>query len=96
MRPPNLVGNAELIAYLVLNENNIRTGNTEHFAGGKLMETSYGLAICRYENEKGFYLFYCDSSWETIADTCHDSVEDAKDQATFEYTNTENSWVYIK
>ena len=96
MHPPRIVDNAKLIAYLVLTDSNIRTGNTRHIVGGSLIKNFYGLAICQYENDKGFYLFYCDSSWKTITDTHHETIEDAKDQAEFEYTNIENNWVFLE
>jgi hypothetical protein len=53
------------------------------------------LAICSYEGSDGYYLFYCDSSWESVTDTYHDTIADAKDQAEFEYSNTENDWVSV-
>jgi hypothetical protein len=96
MIPPNEIDDAQLIAYLVLDENkHQRTGNTQHFVDGSLTANFHGLAICSYEGSDGYYLFYCDSSWESVTDTYHDTIADAKDQAEFEYSNTENDWVSV-
>ena len=95
MNPPAQIGQADLIAYLVITEDHKRTGNTEHIVDGLPTEDFYGLAICKYKDDPGYYLFYCDASWETITDTYHDTVEDAKDQAAFEYSDTEKDWVHV-
>jgi hypothetical protein len=60
--------------------------------GGELARDFYGLAICKYENGGGYYLFYCNEDWETITDTWHETMEDAMEQAEFEYTNTKTDW----
>lgn len=94
--PPFKIGNAELIAYLVLNNSQLRTGNTEHYIEGEQKKDFYGLAICKYESEGGYYLFYCGEDWEAITDTWHETIEDAREQAGFEYMNTGDSWIYLK
>jgi len=50
------------------------------------MPAASGLAICRYDNGPGFYLFYCDDAWNEIADTWRETLEAAMAQAEFEYT----------
>jgi hypothetical protein len=96
MIPPSKIDKADLIAYLILDSNNIRTGNTKQIVNGDLVKDFYGLAICTYNNDKGYYLFYCNENWETITDAWHETMEEAVDQAVFEYTNTENGWIRIK
>lgn len=54
-----------------------------------------GLAVCRYEDGGGFYLFYCDGEWNVVTDTYHESVEGAKNQAEFEYEGVGNAWEQI-
>lgn len=53
------------------------------------------LAICKFENDNGFYLFYCLENWEVITDTYHDSIEDAMKQAEFEYAGSITSWNHV-
>ncbi len=36
-----------------------------------------GAAICQYEGDNSFYLFWCNERWEVIGDTDHSSVNDA-------------------
>ena len=51
-----------------------------------------GLAICKYDDAEGFYLFSCDQNWNTLTDTFHESVEKAKAQAEFEYEGVGTTW----
>ena len=88
----NEIGGAKVIYYTKLDGRHTRTNNTEHYVGGQILQDIYGLAICKYDQEEGFYLFYCDHNWSAITDTYHDTVEDAKDQAEFEFTNTSSTW----
>ena len=50
------------------------------------------LAICQYEGDSQYYLFYCDDEWNVRTDTCHQSLDDAKDQAEFEYEGVSALW----
>lgn len=38
-----------------------------------------GAAICQYEGDNAFYLFWCNEQWEVIGDTDHSSIDDATD-----------------
>ena len=60
-------------------------GRTRHIVEGKEMEGFGGLIIAKYSSDPGFYLFYCDSDWNVITDTYHDSMANAIDQAGFEF-----------
>ena len=51
-----------------------------------------GLAICQYLGETAFYLFGCDEAWQTITDTWHETLEEAQDQAEFEYAGVTATW----
>jgi hypothetical protein len=62
------------------------TGATRHFRDGKLAnEYIRWLAVCRYADQPGVYLFYCDEDWAVLTDTFHETVEDAYSQARFEF-----------
>jgi hypothetical protein len=90
---PDFIGKARVVCYAVVNLS-LPTGNTQHFVNGKLRDTAYGLAICEYKPGDGYYLFSCSSNWVEFADTWHETIEDAKDQAEFEYAGISNNWVY--
>jgi hypothetical protein len=93
INPPNRIDNAHVIVYLILTATNERTRKTMHIVEGNLIQEVFGLAICKYDDDEGFYLFYCDDEWRAVTDTYHASVQDAKEQAAFEYTNTEDGWI---
>jgi hypothetical protein len=63
----------------------VPTGRTRHFVGGEEAANLAALAVARYEEHPGYYLFYCDDEWNVITDTYHESVEDADAQAEFEF-----------
>ena len=51
-----------------------------------------GLAICKPTKGQEFWLFGCDSDWNVISDTWHRSLDEAKNQAEFEYEGLSNTW----
>jgi hypothetical protein len=51
-----------------------------------------GLAICQREGEAAYYLFSCDSEWSTVADSWHETMEDALEQAEFAYEGVSKTW----
>jgi hypothetical protein len=44
------------------------------------------------EESEGFYLYHYNSDGECIADTWHESIEDAKEQAKFEFGILNDDW----
>ncbi len=90
---PDIIGGAQVVCYAVVNLT-IPTGNTHHFGKGELLESAYGIAICKYQNEEGYYLFSCDHNWKEFADTWHETIKDAQVQAEFEYAGIVNNWKY--
>ena len=90
--PPKQLNNAEVLLYTRIDERHEPTGACRHTVAGELMEQASGLAICRYEQDGGFYLFYCNEDWKVITDTWHETLEDAKEQAEFEYKGARASW----
>jgi len=88
---PDFIGNASVICYAVINLV-IPTGNTQHFKNGRPLGLAYGLAICQSQPAQGYYLFCCDDNWKEFADTWHETIEDAQDQAEYEYAGVSNNW----
>ncbi len=89
---PKEIDGATVIMHTAIDERHRPTGNCRHFVGGALLGPAPGLAICRYDGEHGFYLFYCDENWETVTDTLHDTVEAAQAHAEFEYEGVSATW----
>ena len=57
-----------------------------------LLGPAHALAICAGAGDAAFYLFYCDADWQVLADTWHASLEEAKEQAEFEYEGVSRLW----
>ena len=94
MRPcPSIVGGARVVCYTPIDQRHVKTGNTVHLTGRDETEGPRGLAICQYDDEDGYYLFSCDQEWQSLSDTWHQALDDAKDQAEFEYKGTSQSWI---
>ncbi len=94
MRPiPDTVGGAKVICYTPIDTRHRHTGNTKQIVGGVLLGPAKGLAICQYDGESAFYLFGCDEEWNSLSDTWHETLEDAKEQAEFEYEGTKETWI---
>ena len=94
-QPPSEMNGAKVLSYVTLRKEHLPTGNAKHYVGGELMQPVSNLAICRYENDEGFYLFYCDTEWNVMTDTWHESAEHAREQAEFEYAGVSDAWQQI-
>lgn len=92
IKPPEQVGGAKVVLYTKIDERHDHTGNCKQIVAGVLMRAAFGLAICQYEGEENYYLFGCDENWNTLTDTWHETLEEAKEQAEFEYEGTHQTW----
>ena len=90
---PNQIGGAKVFWYTPIDNRHKFTGNCKQIVAGKLVGPMVGLAICKYDKEDAFYLFGCDANWNSVMDTWHQTVEDAKHQAEFEYQGTKHTWI---
>lgn len=89
---PREIDGAKVLFYTPIDARHQPTGNCRQIVGGELMGASAGLAICRYDGENNYYLFGCDEHWNTVTDTWHETLEDAKTQAEFEYMGVNATW----
>lgn len=90
--PPVKLDGAKILFWTVLDHRHKSTDKTKHFINGKYQTNFHGLVIAIYEEAEGTYLFYCDSEWVVLTDTYHESVEEAKEQAEFEFEGTKSTW----
>ena len=58
------------------------------------MVPACGLTVGQYSDEDSFYLFGCNEVWESVTDTCHETLQGALEQAEFEYEGVSKTWVY--
>src|SRR5919205_2967015 len=82
---PKEVGGARVVLYTPIDKRHRHTGNCRQIEAGVLLGAAAGLAICQYAGESHYYLLGCDEDWNTRTDTWHETIEDAKAQAEFEY-----------
>jgi hypothetical protein len=93
--PPKQLGGANVICYAVITSEIKPTGGCRQIVAGVLQGPASALAICQYDGENNFYLFGCDENWQDVTDTWHETLEDAKHQAEFEYTGVSNAWQHV-
>lgn len=89
---PKEIGGAKVVLYSLIDEKHRHTGNCKQIVSGVLMGAASGLAICKCRGENAFYLFGCDENWKPLTDTWHETVDDAKAQAEFEYEGINETW----
>lgn len=82
-----------MICYSPIDQRHRYTEACNHIVAGQLIGAVSGLAICQYAGEDGFYLFGCDSEWQTVTDTWHPTFDDAKHQAEIEYEGVSKTWI---
>jgi hypothetical protein len=79
----------------LISEKHKRTGNTSHSRNGQLIiELPSFLQIeSNPWVEDEFYLIHYDSEGNELSDTLHDGVEDAMEQAAFEFSVERSEWI---
>ena len=91
-RPPSHIANMRVLLFTPIDWRHRATGQTTHIVGGLPFEHPAGLALCQDPTSDAVYLFYCNEEWEAVTDTWHESIDDAKAQASFEFSGTDDSW----
>jgi hypothetical protein len=90
--PPNEIDGARVICFAEVSDGVDPTSKTTHRKAGEVLGPAAALAICQYRDDCQFYLFYCDDGWAVLTDTCHLTLDEAKDQARFEYDGISQHW----
>ena len=88
---PTIIDGMPVVFFSRVDERHRPTGKCTHIRYGDALGPAWGLAICA-AGDDGFYLFRCEDDWAPVTDTWHDSVQDAKAQAVFEYEGVEATW----
>jgi len=91
---PGSIGGAKVICFTPIDSRHRHTGNCRQNVDGALQGAAAGLAICQYEGQDGYYLFGCNTKWESVTDTWHQTLEEAKEQAEFEYEGVSETWAH--
>ena len=91
-RPPRAINDLPVLFFTPIDWRHTPTDATIHTVAGEPFGPAAGLAICQDPTSSAVYLLYCDDNWEPVTDTWHENVQDAKEQAEFEYSGTQESW----
>ena len=89
---PKTVGGARVIQWSLIDERHRLTERTKQIVDGELQGPAAALAVCQYDGEEAYYLFGCDEKWNAVTDTWHQTLEDALQQAEFEYDGISGTW----
>jgi hypothetical protein len=81
---------------ITLKKTHKKVSRTKNIAYGKLIKRPNKLVICSYTGDTGYYLMqYSEDDLELI-DTYHDSIEEAMEQAEWEYDIKPYEWLVPK
>jgi hypothetical protein len=93
MKPaPRASGRAKVLYYSPIDHRHRPTGGCKQIVAGVLQGPAAGLAICQDEQERGYYLFGCDTGWKEQTVTWRPTLEEAMEQAEFEYEGDSQTW----
>jgi len=91
-KPPPELDGAKVLKHAVLTDATENTGNVLHHVNGVDLTNIRALAICKYDDNEDYYLFYCDSGWKVMTDLCRETLDAALGQAEFEYKGIKEHW----
>jgi hypothetical protein len=95
-------GDATILRVARIDDDVRPTGSTRHSSGelvdgeivaGETLGPFAALAIVEEESSSGYLLLYLDQNGDSVADTWHETLEDAMDQAEHEYEGITSKWV---
>jgi hypothetical protein len=89
---PREIDGAKVLWVTPIDQRHHFTGNCRHIVAGIIQGPAAALAICRYPDADGYYLFRCNAAWGGAAITWHETIEKARAQAEFEYAGVSATW----
>ena len=87
------IDGAKVILWTPIDHRHRATGDCRHYHNGQVAGPAAWVAICRFDAGEACYLFRYHPDINRYSDTFHDSVEDAKHQAEFEYEGVGKTWI---
>lgn len=75
-----------------LKEKHKRTGKTRHYRKSEILSSPKYLYIVQYEEDEGYYLLHIDGEGNELTDTFHETLNDAFEQAKWEFNIFEAEW----
>ncbi|HEY9501195.1 MAG TPA: hypothetical protein VIR01_06130 [Pyrinomonadaceae bacterium] len=92
---PETLDGAIVLLYTAIDNRHRATGNCKQVVDGSVVAPVKNLAICKYDDDIGIYLFGCDQNWNVVTDTMHASMDEARAQAQFEYEGVNATWLCV-
>jgi hypothetical protein len=89
---PTVLDGAVVVFFARIDHRQRFTKATAQRVNGAVLSPAAGFPICQYHDDSAFYVFHCDSDWNVVADTWHESQENARRQAEFEYAGVSATW----
>lgn len=86
------MSNSRMLFSVALGPQHHLESKTRHLVGATLLPRATTLAIVKYPDDEGVYLFHLDEQGDEFADTYHDNSEAAMDQAGWEYGVKVDEW----
>ncbi len=93
--PPENFGSAKVVRWSPIDQRHNHTGACNHLVGGQTLPPASLLAICEESDGSAFFLFGCDSDWNPVTDTWHLTLDEATQQAEFEYEGVALTWIDV-
>ena len=87
------IDGARLICYSPIDHRHKRNGPLRRATDRRLMGQVTGLAICHDADDDTYCLMRCDEDWDPIRETVHDTMDEARHQAEYEYAGVKNTWI---
>jgi hypothetical protein len=85
MQRPSELDGAVVVQWAEVTGDVLPTGRTRHVVNDEQSGPFEALAIARYPDAEGVYLFYLDANGGVVTDTHHESMDAAVEQADYEY-----------
>jgi hypothetical protein len=90
---PTIIGAMSDVLFSRIDDRHRATNGCVHIRSDVgLLGPAWGLAICRPPKGEGCFLYRCEDDWMPVTDTWHASLDDAKQQAEFEYAGVDATW----
>lgn len=91
--PPSEIGGLPVIRWSPVDGPHRRAGDGRRIVAGEVAAAPVAVAVCEDAASGGCFLFGCDADWHVMTDTWHESLEQARAQAEFEFAGVASTWV---
>ena len=87
-----MTSDSRLLKHVRLGPQHCPTGKTRHYLGKSELPPPTELRIVQFAQDPGYYLLYFDDLGEELTDTYHDTLNEAMEQAEWEFGVRPEEW----